>query len=297
MKTFVLGVGAQKAGTTWLHDYLNARSDADFGFCKEYHIHDARALERLNPFRPYEEGSRLGRIWRELALFAKPRTRRRLGFYRHPERYYNYFETLLAKPGIAITGDITPSYSQLGAEDLRQIGWELNARGLQLRPIFLLRDPVERIISSVRMNLRKKGRLQPDQEIEALRETVRRKPRGIDTRSNYRHTLEALDGAFGLENVYVGFYESLFHEESIRSLCAYLNIPYQPADFEKRLNVSATDTGLPDELMQAIGAWQRDTWAYCQAQFPDSHLERLWPTASRWCAQADACAASPNPTT
>ncbi|MFM9073857.1 MAG: sulfotransferase [Cyanobium sp.] len=295
MKTFVLGVGAQKAGTTWLHDYLHARSDADFGFCKEYHIHDARALERLNSFRPYEEGSRLGRFWRKLGLLAKPRTRRRLGFYRHPERYYAYFQSLLAQPGITISGDITPSYSQLEAKDLRQISSEIKARGLQLRTIFLLRDPVERIISSVRMNLRKKGQLQAEQEIQALRRAVIRKPRGIDGRSNYRHTLEALDRAFGLENVYVGFYESLFREDSIRSLCAYLEIPYRPADFEKRLNVSATDTGLPDDLMEALGAWQRDTWTYCQARFPDRDLEHLWPTANRWCAQDSPGAGTPSP--
>ena len=33
---FLLGIGAQKAGTTWLHAQLNRRRDADFGFLKEY---------------------------------------------------------------------------------------------------------------------------------------------------------------------------------------------------------------------------------------------------------------------
>jgi len=32
-KIFLLGVGAQKAGTSWLHEQLHQRRDADFGFC------------------------------------------------------------------------------------------------------------------------------------------------------------------------------------------------------------------------------------------------------------------------
>ena len=42
--TFVLGLGAQKAGSSWLHAQLNHRRDAEFGFLKEYHIHDALTL-------------------------------------------------------------------------------------------------------------------------------------------------------------------------------------------------------------------------------------------------------------
>lgn len=32
--TFLLGVGAQKAGISWLHDQLQLLSDANFGFLK-----------------------------------------------------------------------------------------------------------------------------------------------------------------------------------------------------------------------------------------------------------------------
>jgi hypothetical protein len=40
-KTFILGVGAQKGGTTWLHRQLNKNKNIDLGFRKEYHIFDA----------------------------------------------------------------------------------------------------------------------------------------------------------------------------------------------------------------------------------------------------------------
>ena len=40
-KIFILGVGAQKGGTTWLHRQLNSNQNIDLGFRKEYHILDA----------------------------------------------------------------------------------------------------------------------------------------------------------------------------------------------------------------------------------------------------------------
>ena len=43
-------MGAQKAGTSWLHDQLNRRKDADFGFCKEYHVFDALTLDAFARF-------------------------------------------------------------------------------------------------------------------------------------------------------------------------------------------------------------------------------------------------------
>ena len=46
-KVFLFGVGAQKAGTSWLHEQLHRRQDADFGFCKEYHILDATFINKI----------------------------------------------------------------------------------------------------------------------------------------------------------------------------------------------------------------------------------------------------------
>ena len=40
-KKFILGLGAQKAGTSWLYNYFNSRDDFFSGFMKEYHIFDA----------------------------------------------------------------------------------------------------------------------------------------------------------------------------------------------------------------------------------------------------------------
>ena len=107
--TFLLGVGAQKAGTSWLHDQLNRRSDADFGFLKEYHIFDALELERFANFRPKRPTPLKWRTWRRARFIARP------------ERYFDYFASRLKPPQIRLTGDITPSYAGLSAESYQRI--------------------------------------------------------------------------------------------------------------------------------------------------------------------------------
>ena len=51
-KVLALGVGAQKAGTSWLHYQLDSREDTDFGFLKEYHIFDALFRPEHECFKP-----------------------------------------------------------------------------------------------------------------------------------------------------------------------------------------------------------------------------------------------------
>ena len=39
-KQFILGVGCQKGGTTWIYDQLSKLEQVNFGFKKEYHVFD-----------------------------------------------------------------------------------------------------------------------------------------------------------------------------------------------------------------------------------------------------------------
>ena len=44
-KTFILGVGSQKGGTTWLHRQLTSNATVDLGHKKEYHVFDSIELQ------------------------------------------------------------------------------------------------------------------------------------------------------------------------------------------------------------------------------------------------------------
>ena len=269
---FLLGLGAQKAGSSWLHAQLNRRRDADFGFLKEYHIHDALTL----PAAGFS-----GRSRRSL---LKPRTWRRQRFLDRPERYYAYFARLLRRPGIQLTGDITPSYCGLSAATLLTIRTGFINQGIPVKPLFLMRDPIERIVSSLRMQRRKQGLQDSAGEIQALRDLCRERPERINLRSDYGHTLTALKDSFGLKQCFIGTYEQLFHRDCWAELCRFLGVQYQEPQWEQRVNVSRTDTDLPEELLKQLGQWQEATLAAVQLHCPELDLNQLWPTASRWCS-------------
>ena len=269
---FLLGLGAQKAGTSWLHAQPNRRRDADFGFLKEYHIHDALTL----PTAGFS-----GRRGRSL---LKPRTWRRQRFLERPERYYAYFRSLLKHPGIRLTGDITPSYSGLSSNTLQAIQRGFAAQDIPVRPVFLMRDPIERIISSLRMHRRKQGLRDSAGEIQALHQLCHERPERINLRSDYGHTLTAMQNSFGLKHCFIGTYEQLFHQDCWAELCRFLGVRYQEPKWEQRVNASRTDTDLPEELLKLLGQWQGPTLAAVQFHCPELDLNQLWPTASRWCS-------------
>jgi hypothetical protein len=277
---FLLGVGAQKAGTSWLHQQLHQRSDADFGFLKEYHIHDALTVPKLERFRHLNMQLTKPRSW------LQPRSWRRQRFFSDPRRYYNYFAWLLRRPRrpnrtVCLTGDITPSYAVLSADTFRGIHNQFQQRGIPVRPVFLLRDPIERIISSQRMKLRKQGRRDAATEVASLRKRVHK---GQGLRSNYNQTLEALDQAFGLENCFIGLFETLFQQDSYTALCDYLEITYQQPDWQEKVNASATANLIPDDLLAELGQQQSADFQQVCRTLPGLDFNRLWPTTSRWCS-------------
>lgn len=276
---FLLGVGAQKAGTSWLHQQLHSRRDADFGCLKEYHVHDARTVEELARFRTCKVDVRRPSTW------LQPRSWLRQWFIHSPERYTDYFHWLLTRPRlrgaqIQLTGDITPSYAVLTADTFRGINTSFKQRGIAVKPVFLMRDPIERMISSQRMKLRKQGLRDAGTEISTLRERVK-KGRGL--RSDYGQTLDALEQAFGLNNCYVGLFETLFTSDTYSTLCNYLQIPYQEPAWRQKVNVSATANVIPEDLLAEMGAQQALNLQRARAVFPEVNFDRVWPTASRWC--------------
>ena len=117
----------------------------------------------------------------------------------------------------------------LSAATFQAIHQQFQQRGIPVRPVFLLRDPIERIISSQRMKLSKQGQSDATTELAALRKRVEK---GQGLRSHYNQTLEALDQSFGLKHCFIGLFETLFQEDSSAALCEYLEISYQEPDWQ-----------------------------------------------------------------
>ena len=268
--TFLLGVGAQKAGTSWLHDQLHRRSDADFGFLKEYHIFDALELERFANFRPKRPTPLKWRTWRRARFIARP------------ERYFDYFASRLKPPQIRLTGDITPSYAGLSAESYQRIQKAFAQRGVQTRAVFIMRDPVERFLSQQRMQLRKRGLLTPEHEIEHLNKASLKLLKRESPRNDYPATLDALRGGLAESEIFIGLYETLFTAATHRELCRHLGIPEQIPDVNQRVNASQATTSVQVEVLQRLGRHFSPLVAAVEKRCPDLAVEQHWATAMTW---------------
>ena len=268
--TFLLGVGAQKAGTSWLHDQLNRRKDADFGFLKEYHVFDALELEHFSSFRPKNPTPLKWRTWR------------RARFMEQPERYFDYFASRLKPPQIRLTGDITPSYAGLSAESYQRIQKAFAQRGVQTRAVFIMRDPVERFLSQQRMQLRKRGLLSPKHEIEHLNKASLKLLKRDSPRNDYPATLDALKDGFAASHVFIGLYETLFTADNHRALCRCLNIAEQIPELSHRVNASQATTAVPTEVLRRLGQHFTPLVTAVQERCPDLGVEQHWGTAMSW---------------
>ena len=268
--TFLLGVGAQKAGTSWLHDQLDRRKDADFGFLKEYHVFDALQLEHFSYFRPKNPTPLKWRTWR------------RARFIQQPERYFDYFASRLKPPQIRLTGDITPSYAGLSAQSFRSIKDAFKERGVQMRAVFIMRDPVERFLSQQRMQLRKRGLLQPEHEIEHLSKASLKLLERESPRSDYSATLDALRTGLIASDVFIGLYETLFTAADHFALCRCLCIPEQIPELNHRVNASQATTAVPTEVLRRLGRHFAPLVTAVQERCPDLGVEQHWATAMTW---------------
>lgn len=264
MKTFLLGVGAQKAGTTWLHRYLQSFPNTDLGFAKEYHIWDALHCPECSRFR----------VTSHLPL--RPNKFRRRRMQRNPDYYFDYFQKLLEKDGVDLTGDITPSYSCLSAPVFQRIRDGFEARGIELKVVFLMRDPIDRCWSVVRMHDRK-GKSRDDvnitfEEEEAVRAYYQSPNARI--RTNYHQTIQELEGAIPRSRILYGLYETLFTPAEIERLSHFLELPANQAFASQRFNTTQAAAPLNDDTAALIAQEYEPVYRYCASHFP--HTQELW---------------------
>jgi len=244
-KTFILGIGAQKAGTTWLHEYLQARPEVFLSPLKELHYFDAKHLpESCARFhRVFEEQeARLERRWRwpgsrrvELLRHVKDRVR----MIRDDAAYVEYFERHVPA-ACSLFGEITPSYAQLPSSGFEDIA----RRFERIKVIFLLRDPVDRFFSHFRMRMRRHGRdrVVEDAFIAAMDDA------DFVEKSFYQETYATLRSVFADADIHIGFFEELFCDAEVGRLCAFLDLDFIPGAYDMKANAAPDDMTLDPDL-------------------------------------------------
>lgn len=279
--SFVLGLGAQKAGTTWLYAYLRRSRRFAHGYRKEYHVFDSLDL----PSEQWMRDRILGMAHEELekARRGEPADAEQLhraSMYADPSFYYDYFAGLLAsKKRYTVTGDLTPDYGLLPAERLSDIKDQFARRRVRTVAVCLLRDPVDRIYSQVRMQQGRRPARFPKPAEEMLEELFTEPV--YELRSRYETTLGAMDTVFAPDERYVGLYEELFDEAEIQAICDRVGIPFHEPDFEQRRNVSRVkaDGGPPESVARMMAQHFRPTYEAVAERFPEKDITAVWPHA------------------
>jgi hypothetical protein len=278
-RTFVLGTGCMKGGTTWLHDYLASSPQCATGYRKEYHVFDSVDLPDLAWMRHRI----LGRARQSLDDLEAGRPAdatflHQASLIADPSTYADYFTGLLrSRPGTTMTLDMTPNYGLLGAERLRGVRESFADLGVRCVSVFLMRDPVERIWSQVRMQQRRRPQQNPGSAEDLV--LARYAEPEYDVRTRYERTLAALDAAFPASEVHVGFYETLFEPGSLAAVCALAGIEPPPADTETRRNASPKSAPLPESTVRDVAGHFRTTYEAVAARFPQVDLAALWPSS------------------
>ena len=248
-----IGIGAQKAGTTWLHRNLQAHPEVWMPPIKELHYFDEKVeleggfVSRLRgdrpadtrwrrqirgPLRrPLERLSSRNLAWDLRYFFGKP----------HDGWYASLFE-----PGRGrVTGEVTPDYAILGKEDVAR------AHGLMpdAKIVFMMRNPVERPWSVMNMGLRIRGKSSEDVPVKNFRRQV--KKRRVRRMTDYLRTLEIWGSFYPEDQIFVGFLEDIhfFPEETLRGLYRFLEVDPSVASgvIRERIHPGSVST-MPSKL-------------------------------------------------
>lgn len=256
--TMLYGVGAQKAGTSWLYDCLQHSPDCHTVPTKELHYFDA--LYALSEATHLE--NRLDQLRRVVASLTEGcdpdnlvRLRRarlladRLSIHATtPGDHRPYVEHMLTGyGGQKYICDFTPSYGVLDKNGFAQMASIGPARF-----IFVLRDPVARMWSQIRMAMAVAHPGLPDAAFEAkcaahARDLYALRDLARIPRADYARTTAALEAATARDRIHYAFYEDLFSQDSVDRICAFLGIDPVPASTDRKVNAGRSGA-MPDDI-------------------------------------------------
>lgn len=259
-KIFILCLGTQKAGTSWLFEQLFNSPEGRRPFSKELHIFDHKRYPYL-----FENNKK---VFKELANKTSVIEKRHQIFFKRMQMisntglYFDYFNELLScttQLPTLFSGDFTPESCILPREDLILIKEQLEARNIKLKVIFLMRDPVERIWSATRMTKRQFG-------IDAkLIDTYNGE--FVEFLTRYERIIPRISSAFGNDSLFIGSYETLFQQDTIDQLTNFLQISAIKPDFKLRINASPTEM-IPDHDRAVVREYYSDTYNFISKNYP-----------------------------
>jgi len=201
-------IGAQKAGTTWLHRNLQAHPQIWMPKEKELHYFDEKLGATTSLRSKFWGGRVMDERWRR-------QVRRQIS--RYPKvsasdlawdlRYFlgswsdEWYASLFAQGRGRTVGETTPDYSVLGRKRVAHVREIMP----EAKIVFMMRNPLERAWSQSLMDVRERD-LEDVTNEEFYRHFESRRSRMF---TDYLKTLKTWDAFFPREQIFVGFLEDI----------------------------------------------------------------------------------------
>lgn len=287
-------IGAQKAGTTWLSHYLKVHPDISVPEWKEHDYWNmvegrpqpSRMLKRQAERRTQDGPMRRLGALLPFTLHAKRQKAITLALRAVEAPYPPYsayadviMENVTRKTRAA--GEICPEYALLQSETYAK----MSALSPNVRFVFLMRDPVARFISGAQHTIRKslgKAAETSEQVSEALRRFVNQPGSRHVALSRYDQTIQALEAAVPPSNILYVFFEELFNQEKVRSICDFLGISFVEGAVERRANSAGGKVVVTQEDRKLIAHALAPTYAFMRARYGDT-LPKRWQESEDLC--------------
>lgn len=246
--TLLYGMGATKAGTSWLYRYLHDHPDCAMPAVKEAHYwdtFDADDLEkqlvfyrvRLREMRDAKvDAADAGRGWQVENLDRRINEMKTLVDTLEGDRTDDaaYFDWLLTgRSDARLVGDLTPNYATLSDDAI--------ARMRDAQPaskfVFLIRDPLDRLWSHIRMQARRQRQAHEVYEKKSNNILFRMLNRGQEThileRGDYPKIIRKLRRLIPEGRLLIQFTEDLFTLQGLARVCEFLGIRAAKSDVQQ----------------------------------------------------------------
>ncbi len=232
-------VGATKAGTSWLYRYLHDHPDCSLPAVKEAHYWDtfdadlrdrqvAAFKVRLHELRDLRaQAEEAGRGWQVTNVTRRISDMKNLiavieGDRANDQAYANWLTGRVE--GVKLFADITPNYATLPDETLAR----MIALSPQTRVLFLIRDPLDRLWSHIRMQARRQRQSHEVYEKKANNILYRMLNRGQEThileRGDYPSIVRKLRRVIPEDRLMIAFTENVMGQNGISHLADFLGI-------------------------------------------------------------------------
>ncbi|MEM8501961.1 MAG: sulfotransferase domain-containing protein [Cyanobacteria bacterium P01_D01_bin.1] len=270
-----LGIGAHKAGTSWLYSQLINHPEVYMPPKKEIHFFD-RSPRYLSPntlaesspwIRPFKLETH---DWKNIAVdtarmakYALTGDLDRAQWYRkwlfgyYDESWYrSLFESY---KGYKAYGEISPAYSMLESSDVVRI----KALNPDIKLILMLRDPIDRVWSNIRYGS-EKGRIKVDLDSPKDILNALKQPE-VALRGDYERTLNTYLEHFDASQLLVCFYEAIKYDPIglMSGIATFLKIaPFAKSDVDAKKRVNASKPRpmpsiVKDYLLETYGSQAR----------------------------------------